>query len=71
MALTADQEALLAQLLEEKNAPAEPEKPAFNSVEEVVRELVRRSDKFTADPEVRDAAISFLDGAIKAAAEAV
>jgi len=60
MALSAQEQALLQSLISKSNEPEVA--VAFNSVEEVVRELVRVSDKFSAQPEIKDAAIAFLDG---------
>jgi len=62
MALTAAEQALLESLT--KKATEVVAGPEFDTVEKIVRELVRVSDKFTANPEVRDSMISVLDGLI-------
>lgn len=62
MALTAQEQAILDSLTAKASEPA-PVSP-FNSVETILHELVRVSDKFSANPTVREDMLSFLEGLI-------
>lgn len=62
MALSAEEEALLASLEAKKSEPA-PEKK-YTSVESILEYLVRTSDKFSANPEDREEMLAFLDSAL-------
>lgn len=62
MALTADEQALLAQLEAKANAPEAA--PQYDSVEKILEYLVRTSSHFSANPEDRDEMLAFLDSKI-------
>lgn len=62
MALTPQEKALLESLTAKENEPQAA--PEFDSIEKVVRELVRISPLFSAEPDKKNEMLSYLDGLI-------
>ena len=67
MALTADEQRLLAELSAKANEPEA--KKAFETVGDVLRYLITTSDKFTANPDDRQVALDVIEKAYPIAEE--
>lgn len=67
MPLSPQEQAALQALLAKQNEPEAAKE--YTSVAEVVEYLVRTSDKFSANPEEKEAILKFLDGEINGTAD--
>lgn len=65
MALTQQEQALLDSLTAKANEPAAG--PEYDSVEKILHYLVRTSSKFTANPEVQNEMLDYLESVINPA----